>query len=334
MDPTLLADGLAILAQCKAQTGDIWAAHYGAGAIAAYWLSRHPGLAATAAARIKSKARAMLDARCFPAAAPSPESAAMSVQDARRFSEAVRVSAAIGVPEAEALIVAALESTADGLHWVGHHFIYAAISLLALTELGGWGNERDIAGIAGLIRAFAGTIPGRSWIGYTPAEVKRLTLAEGEWPHVDGGGPLSELVLGELAAFRTIYRAEAHHDLIGHMLTFSHALNVLHDRGHRQLYDRGLPALFKLIQVLRASRELQPGQTPPALHSPVDRLPLTPAKRSASLPLEGTYWERDWAALDWDYGHVFKFPFSFYDHMRRFAAPNPGALENFRYIVG
>ncbi|MCD1261704.1 hypothetical protein B5M42_023155 [Paenibacillus athensensis] len=314
MDKKLLAGGLALLAQCQERTGDVWYAHYGAGAIAGYFLSLRADLSESTAVRIASEAKTMLDAR--------------------RFAEMAEPETTIDAFEAEALIVAALEATADRLHWVGHNFIYAAISLLALHELGGWGSKQAVTGIAALIRAFRGTIPGRSWIGYTTKEVKRLEPAAGEFPPIADSKQLSALVAGELAAFRTIYRAEAHHDLLGHMLTFSHALNALLDRGHRKLFAQGLPALLQLIAALRASRELDPDREPPLLHSPVDRLPLVPARRSATLPLEAAYWERDWSALDWEFGHAFKFPFSFYDHMDRLARPYPEALENFRYVIG
>ncbi|PFA60117.1 hypothetical protein CN931_16330 [Bacillus sp. AFS054943] len=39
-------------------------------------------------------------------------------------------------------------------------------------------------------------------------------------------------ILNELSKFNIIYRAESHHDLIGHMLTYSHAINIMYDLGH------------------------------------------------------------------------------------------------------
>lgn len=76
------------------------------------------------------------------------------------------------------------------------------------------------------------------------------------------------------------------------------------------LSERGVPAAFVLAKALRASSDLGSATTLP-LRSPVDRLPLTPAVRSAALPVELAYWEADYARHDWDFGHLFKFPFSF-----------------------
>lgn len=75
--------------------------------------------------------------------------------------------------------------------------------------------------------------------------------------------------MNELAAYSVIYRAEAHHDLLGHMLTYSHALNLLYDLGHHTYFHRGLPGLLKIVKVLRASRRLDPAE-PIRLISPVE----------------------------------------------------------------
>ena len=236
--------------------------------------------------------------------------------------------------DAERDIVQALADTLDGLHWVGHNFIYSALAVRALRELGAWGTADDIGCIAALVRSFKGTIPGRSWIGYRVSEVKRLAReADSEAEGVDNPAQLSGLVLSELAAFKRIYRAEAHHDLIGHMLTFSHALNLLHDFGYGELFRAGLPQLLAMIKVLLASRELDKDGGM-LLVSPVNRLPLRLALRAEWLPTAEAYWTEERAADDWDFGHAFKFPCSFYDHLRRAAdCPRDSAVENFRYIV-
>ncbi|MWC29367.1 hypothetical protein [Paenibacillus sp. MMS18-CY102] len=316
MDKSILEGGLSIISRCKAETGDRWNAHYGAGGIASYFLVRDHGLSGELASRIGQQARAMLDAR-----QPNNEGNA----DANRK--------AINGQEAEQQIIAALDGSIEGLHWVGHNAIYAAVSLLAIRELGGWGTQEQIEGICDLIRSFERTIPGRSWIGYSASQVKALALDEhGDWPEIRTPEQLSELVLAELAAFGTIYRAEAHHDLIGHLLTYSHALALLFELGCPAYFERGVPAVLKLAKVLRASRDLPSGADVP-LFSPVDRLPLRKAGRSERLPMEPDYWAVDYAEADWDFGHVFKFPFSFYSHMSRVASLNPLAVENFRYII-
>ena len=310
-DRAILGDGLSMLSQCRRQTGDIWQAHYGAAAIAGYFYKGKPF------------AREGRGGRC----GGEPE------DDRQVFADGNGDRESVSVGSAESRILAALDDTIDGLHWVGHNVIYAAISLAALHELGG-GLRHEAAAIAELISSFAKTIPGRSWIGYSAAEVKRLTLDELDGiSEITDGDQLSAFILNELVSYSVIYRAEAHHDLMGHMLTYSHALNILYDLGHHDYFHRGLPGLLKIVKVLRASSQLDPAE-PIRIVSPVDRLPLVEAPRSAWLPHQPEYWAGiDGDVIDWDFGHLFKFPFSFYHHWNRVSEAPAKAMENFRYII-
>ncbi|ULO07627.1 hypothetical protein H1230_01735 [Paenibacillus sp. 19GGS1-52] len=310
---SILEDGLLIISQCKSITGDIWGAHFGAAAIAGYFFVKENSMPVDTVNRIKAQSEAMLDKHSYIGTAQP----------------------VVGMDsgDAEKMILESLELVIDELHWVGHNVIYAALSLLAIQELGGWGTKDEIQGISTLIRSFEKSIPGRSWLGYSISDVRKLEIDENDhFPAIVNAGQLSELILSELSSFRTIYRAEAHHDLIGHMLTFSHALNVLFDLGHVSYFKRGLLPLFKLVKVLRASHNLEP-ENPIKLSSPVDHQPLIRAKRSEWLPIEHVYWCMDYANHDWDFGHVFKFPFSFYNHLNRVPSRMTHATENFRYIV-
>ncbi|MGE7825437.1 hypothetical protein [Paenibacillus sp. NPDC093718] len=311
-DTVILADGLSILSQCRRLTGDVWQAHYGAAAIAGYFFIKENHGSEIIEEAVAAENRRMID---------------------KYLQQGTMTGESMDVKSAESTILAALDDTIDGLHWVGHNVIYAAISLAALHELEG-GLQHEVTDIAELISSFAKTIPGRSWIGYSAAEVKRLTLEKVDGiPEITGADQLSAFILNELAAYSVIYRAEAHHDLIGHMLTFSHALNILYDLGHRAYFHRGLPGLLKIVKVLRASRELDAAQ-PIRIVSPVDRLPLAEAARSVWLPNQPEYWAViDGASIDWEFGHLFKFPFSFYHHWNRTSEAPEKALENFRYIV-
>lgn len=143
---------------------------------------------------------------------------------------------------------------------------------------------------------------------------------------------LSRLILDELGAFQTIYHAEAHHDLIGHMLTYGHALNILYELGYPALFHKGIPPFLTMVKALRLSRDVDIEQEMPSLQSPVDLLPLERAERSVALPHELEYWLTDRRSRDWYGGHVFKFPFSFYHHAKN-GEPVPETWENFRYII-
>ncbi len=313
MNTNTLTHGLRIISYSKNITGDIWEAHFGVAAIAAYFFIKENNLFSHTANRIQFQVEKMLDAKSF---------ANRSYPTSKIHRE-----------QAETLILESLSSVIDELHWVGHNVIYAALSLQAIRELNGWGTESEIQGICVLIKSFKRTIPGRSWLGYTASEVKRLTIDESdEFPVIRNAQQLSLLVLNELASFRAIYKAEAHHDLIGHMLTFSHALNILFDLGYISYFERGIPPLLKLIKVLRCTRDLEP-EADIKLNSPVDHLPLVQATRSEWLPLEKEYWCVDYMHHDWDFGHVFKFPYSFYNHLNRAGVVMTDAVENFRYII-
>lgn len=317
MNRMLLSHGLSIISTCRTASGDIWQAHFGAAAIGSYFFVKNNRLDEPTSQRIFVQAEQM-------ALSALKEDAGSHLDRSERIMNPV---------EAESILLEALESTIDGLHWVGHNVIYSAASLSAIRELDGWGDREQIAGIADLICSFDKTIPGRSWIGYTAGDVKRLTIdPEDDFPPIRTPEQLSEFVLEELDAFPVIYRAEAHHDLIGHLLTFSHALNVLYDLGYPEFFRRGMVPLFKLAKALRASRSIPAMQTI-KLVSPVDRLPLQKANRSPRLPIESGFWNKDYGKSFWDFGHVFKFPHSFYDHLSRVHTKKPFYVEAFRYIL-
>lgn len=312
-DKKILEEGLSIISQCKQQTGDIWQAHIGAAVIASYFFMKENRLPIEMERVITDQSRSMRE----------------------KYVSEIREEGAeqVDYQKAESIILESLGETIDELHWVGHNVIYAALSLAALEELGGWSTKSGVEGIAELIRSFAKTIPGRSWIGFSASEVKKVEINKSDGIHeITDSKQLSVFILDELSLFKQIYHAEAHHDLIGHMLTFSHALNILFDLGHVTYFRRGLPPLYKLVKVLRASRDLDLN-SPIRLISPVDHLPLVRAKRMERLPIEPEFWSRDFSENEWDFGHIFKFPFSFYNHMNRVPGEKAREIENFRYII-
>jgi hypothetical protein len=315
LDRRLLEEGLATIASSRERTGDLWHAHYGAGAIAAYFWVRENRLTALAAGSVTAEAKAMLR------------------QHGTRNDQTASANERMPLEEAEVRITDALERTIGELHWVGHQAIYGAISLKAIRELEGWGTAEEIEQIAQLIESFERTIPGRSWVNTTVKEMRRMHLDEKDgFPEILHPIQLSQLILEELGAFRTIYQAEAHHDLIGHMLTYGHALNMLYELGYVALFYKGIPPFLKMVKALRLGRDMDVMQEEVTLQSPVDVLPLTQAERSRALPHELEYWLTDHRCRDWYGGHVFKFPFSFYHHAKNGEAM-PEIWENFRYII-
>lgn len=315
MDRRLLEEGLRVIVSSRERTGDLWHAHYGAGAIAAYFWVRENRLSSLAAGSVTAEAKAMLRKHGINEELQSPRGEMLERE------------------EAEARITEALDRTIGELHWVGHQAIYGALTLKAIRELDGWGTEQDIERMVELIDSFEKTIPGRSWLNTTVKEIRSLKIDDtDEFPRIDGPEQLSRLILDELGAFPAIYQAESHHDLIGHMLTYGHALNILHELGYPALFHKGIPPFLTMIKALRLSREAVGEDGQWTLQSPVDVLPLVPAERSTALPHELEYWLTDRRSRDWNEGHVFKFPFSFYHHTRN-GNSFPESWENFRYII-
>ncbi|QWU45134.1 hypothetical protein [Bacillus sp. NP247] len=301
----LLKDGLSIISQCKTETNDIWHAHFGAAAIVRYFFAKDHNIDEETACNIYSQTKMMIHKQ--------------------RLGETIDYKAGVDFQSAEKTIIKSLKHTIDELHWVGHNVIYASLSLLAIKELSNWGSDLEINNIANLILSFQKTIPGRSWIGFTTKEVKRLIINNDEMQ--------SEIKNPkQLSKFNIIYRAESHHDLIGHMLTFSYAINILYDLGHIELFQRGVKPLIKLVYVLRESRNLT-SNAQLILNSPVDQLPLIQAKQVDTLPIENVFWLKDYNELNWDFGHIFKFSYSYFGHLKRAPEYENITLDKFRCLI-
>ncbi|KAB2451905.1 hypothetical protein F8160_03335 [Bacillus sp. CH126_4D] len=309
---TVLKNGLSIISQCKKQTNDIWHAHFGAAAIASYFFMKDNNPEEEVTRSMYSQTKMMLNKQ--------------------NLGEVIDSKEEIDFQSAEKMIIKSLEHTIDELHWGGHNVIYAALSLLAMKELQKWGSNQEIEGITNLILSFQKTIPGRSWIGFTTKEVKQLNINDVIESELRNPKQVSKFILKELSQFKIIYRAESHHDLIGHLLTFSHAINIMYDLGHRDIFHRGIRPLLKLVFVLRASQNLT-SNSEINLHSPIDRLPLIESKRANALPTENQFWLKDYSVFDWDFGHVFKFSYSYFDHIKRAPIYKNITLEKFRFII-
>jgi hypothetical protein len=106
----------------------------------------------------------------------------------------------------------------------------------------------------------------------------------------------------------------------------------MYDLGHIDIFQRGIRPLLKLVYVLRASQNLKPN-TEITLHSPVDRLPLIQSKRANVLPTENIFWIIDYSEFDWGFGHVFKFSYSYFNHIKRAPDYKDITLEKFRYVI-
>lgn len=190
-------------------------------------------------------------------------------------------------------IGAALTEGADVLRQVGHNAIFAMLAVKGLRMLPEAATPERIDGICTLIRSF------------TP------------WRDVD---PDPDVVpppfADEVAASRYVLR-EAYDAIdrfvgfgqgyAGHMLTFGQALVELAAMGDVEWAESCRLAFRKYVTVTRLGP--QPGDRSIPDHEPSDLRPVNAA-----------YWERR-ATDSLGIGHVFKYPYSYYDLLRRARDP-------------
>ena len=312
MNTSYLINGLTAISRCKEKTGDIWQAHLGAALIAGHFFQAENTLESSTRQAVFDQMDDLIDHNQDVFAPPFPSGPTVDFESA---------------------IIEALSETIDRLCWVGHNVIYSALSLKALRELPELGTSELVDGIVELVRTFNKSVPGRSWIGWTGREVKNLATPTDILLHVQDANHLSNCILDEISRFRTIYKAEAHNDLMGHLLTHSQALVILYDLGYQEIFERGINPLKKQVKILRSSQDLPPG-TEFTVSSPVDKPPLEVATPLPESPLDLKYWQKDYRESNWYFGHTFKFPYSYFDHVKHASKEKEGeSNSNFQYIL-
>ncbi len=198
-------------------------------------------------------------------------------------------------PDAEAdpagieKIGAALAKGGDVLRQVGHNVIFAMLAIKAFRLLPSAATPQRIDGVCTLIRSLT------PWRNVEPdRDVDPPPLADSK--------AASRFILREASAAIDRFVGFGQ-GFAGHMLTFGQALVELAAMGHVQWAESCRTAFRKYVTVTRRGPEPDAKRLPD--HQPSDLRPTSAA-----------YWKKrgDRAV---DIGHVFKYPYSYYDLLRR-----------------
>jgi hypothetical protein len=179
------------------------------------------------------------------------------------------------------------------LREVGHNAIFAMLAIKGFRMLPDAATPERIEGVCKLIRAI------KPWhdVDADP---------EVDPPPFDNAAAASQFILREASAAMDRFTGFGQ-GFTGHMLTFGQALVELAAMGDREWAESCRTAFRKYVTVTRKGPE--PGSKPYAEHKP-----------SKLRPNSAEYWKQrgDHAV---DIGHVFKYPYSYYDLLRRVDDP-------------
>ena len=186
-------------------------------------------------------------------------------------------------------IGAALSEGAETLRQVGHNAIFAMLAIKAFRMMPCAATPQRVGGICKMIRSFT------PWRDVEPdPDVDPPAFAD--------TAAASQFILREAcdAIDRFVGFGQGY---AGHMLTFGQALVELAAMGDVEWAESCRVAFRKYVTVTRRGPE--PDSKPRPDHEPSDLRPTDPA-----------YWERR-ADDSVGIGHVFKYPYSCYDLLRR-----------------
>lgn len=181
-----------------------------------------------------------------------------------------------------------LERSMDGLRQAGHNVILPTMALRAFRQLPEAVTPARVDGICALIEAFT--------------SVEALGLDENDdIPGLGAPSEAAEFILAEWV--ETIARFDGRgQGWSGHLLTYSRALLDLHRLGYSALARRGEHAFKIYVKRIRMG----------PLETDVPR----PEHRPSELfPHHRAYWEER-RTQSIGLGHVFKYPYGFYEWMR------------------
>ncbi|MBT3267119.1 hypothetical protein HN371_08210 [Candidatus Poribacteria bacterium] len=201
-------------------------------------------------------------------------------------------------------IGAALVEGADALRQVGHNAIFAMLAVKALRMMPDAATVPRIDGVCAMIRSFT------PWRDVEPDP-------DVDPPPFADAAAASRFILREASAAvdRFVGLGQGY---AGHMLTFGQALVELAAMGDFGWAESCRTAFRKYVTVTRRGPE--PESVPRPDHEPSDL-----------RPTDSAYWERrgDNAV---DIGHAFKYPYSYYDLLRRAGDPDlTGAWDEKAY---
>jgi hypothetical protein len=267
-------DRYAQLGLCAmARAGEPFMAHFGAALVAAWWLDHDSALAPPAAEVMVRQADRMIAKHSW------------------LFEET-----AIGPPARDATprLVASLEPWLDRTWAIGHDVIYVALAARTLQERPALCDDAMLHGLHQLLDA----------CHQQPlVDIAQHFDVTGVQPDagMDVAAPdaLARVALETAVGFRHVYPGlqQGH---IGHVLDHAHAIVVLERLGHRGEAARARLGFTHHVAALRhvwdATMDLR-----------------EVAAADGAGPETPHYWDRDLDETDWAVGHVFKYPYAFFE---------------------
>jgi len=188
----------------------------------------------------------------------------------------------------------ALTEGADALRQVGHNAIFAMLAIKAFRAMPEAATPQRIDGVCAMIRAFT------PWRDVEPD-------AEVDPPPFADTPVAAQFILREASAAvdRFVGFGQGY---AGHMLTFGQALVELAAMGDVELAESCRTAFRKYVTVTRRGPD-------------GDAKPIPDHPQSDLRPTDSEYWQnRGDGSVD--IGHVFKYPYSYYDLRRRADDPD------------
>ncbi len=197
------------------------------------------------------------------------------------------------VPERIKEIGLALADRGETLLQVGHNAIFAMLAIKALRMVPSAATPERIDGVCKLIRSFT------PWRDVDPDP-------EVDPPPFSDSAAASQYVLREASDAVDRYVGFGQ-GFAGHMLTFGQSLIEMAATGDEEYAESCRIAFCKYVTVTRGGP--QADEKPRPDHKPID-----------DRPVDAKYWKRrDDKAVG--IGHVFKYPYSYYDLLRRAGDP-------------
>lgn len=277
-------------------------AHFGAAVLAGYWFQYDQALTPKAAEALTSQAEMMMSR--FPELFASPRSSGAECDPIELLEH--------------------LAAKLGGVWAIGHDVIFTALALRSLERVSEVGQRWVIDGLGSVItwcqeRPFTEVQVGD--LGHVTAslEVGDASPAElGDVATLWDQGAAARLALETMAGFECVYLG-LHQGHIGHVMDHAHALVSLDRLGYHEAAEAGYEGFLTHVARLRR-----------AWHTRFEYPEVNVAV--SEDPRHVSYWRRGRARSDWAFGHVFKYPYAFYD-----LAPlvdDPSLTNRARAIMG
>lgn len=277
LDKSYLEKGITCL--CRAMDKSFWVAHFGCAVIAAYYFVEENNLDNEVSAAISDQMDLLM----------------------KRYNHLfMPFNIQSPMIATSSMIAERLDGNMGVLRAWGHNVIYASLGMKALNDVPHMKTSFVIDRIVNLVAAFDNEEQGLEWAAENQDD-DALQFEPGK-----DYSDLIKLVLEEVTGFDVLYDCDKHKGQVGHLLTHTHALLDLAGMGYENLTKKGLGPLFSHFQTVRNMRRL---------NLKVDA-PLCVKKTIG--PFIPEYWKSNFGKGDgWDYGHTFKFPFSFFHLLNR-----------------